>query len=313
MCSSSATSCAASTAASSAIANKAYEHHYAGYFQDRWKPSSQVAIKAGMRVENNQRLHGRIAQKVLGALLPPGVPTNIADEEFHQMVDDAELRHRVRRRPLGCLPRHRAAAATNGSTWAAATGRRTRRTCSRPTSSARIAANQPDAQPVRCPAAFRWALNFGGTEDGSIHNGRTYVNEFSGSWEHRLPRSSSFSTTFVLAAELGLSERRRPERDSRSDHRRAARPAVPASTTRSATPTTRTTRGSRTARCSSCTPKHFTGRWGMNANYSYILSSTIPHAVESDVGPAAVLRHQPGRRHCPSAPRRATMGGSRRS
>ena len=52
---------------------------------------------------------------------------------------------------------------------------------------------------IRClPGGFPLGLNFGGTSDDSIHNGRTYVNEFSGSWEHRLPRSSSFSATFVL-------------------------------------------------------------------------------------------------------------------
>jgi hypothetical protein len=25
------------------VSNDAYEHHYAAYFQDRWKPSSRVA------------------------------------------------------------------------------------------------------------------------------------------------------------------------------------------------------------------------------------------------------------------------------
>ena len=39
---------------SSAIANKAYEHHYAAYFQDRWKPTQRISIKAGVRVENNR-------------------------------------------------------------------------------------------------------------------------------------------------------------------------------------------------------------------------------------------------------------------
>ena len=34
------------------VANNAYEHHFAGYFQDRWKPSAHVAIKAGIRVES---------------------------------------------------------------------------------------------------------------------------------------------------------------------------------------------------------------------------------------------------------------------
>jgi hypothetical protein len=37
-------------------------------------------------------------------------------------------------------------------------------------------------------------------KDGSIKNGRTYVNEFSGSWEHKLPRTSSISSTFLWRA-----------------------------------------------------------------------------------------------------------------
>src|SRR5262245_16101179 len=67
------------------IANKAYEHHYAMYFQDRWKPSSKVAIKAGVRVETN-KIYTADREKVLGPLLAPGTPTNIDDLEFHQWV-----------------------------------------------------------------------------------------------------------------------------------------------------------------------------------------------------------------------------------
>jgi hypothetical protein len=70
---------------SSSVANKAYEHAYGAYFQDRWKPSSKISIKAGVRVENN-RIFTQDREKVLGPLLPPGVPTNISDEEFHQWV-----------------------------------------------------------------------------------------------------------------------------------------------------------------------------------------------------------------------------------
>src|SRR5262249_36460047 len=32
------------------VANNAYEHHYGAYFQDRWKPSARVAVKAGVRL-----------------------------------------------------------------------------------------------------------------------------------------------------------------------------------------------------------------------------------------------------------------------
>src|SRR5439155_22621292 len=51
------------------VSNKAWEHHYAGYFHDRWKPSARVAIKAGIRIETNS-IFTADRQKVLGALLP---------------------------------------------------------------------------------------------------------------------------------------------------------------------------------------------------------------------------------------------------
>ncbi|HMJ82871.1 MAG TPA: carboxypeptidase regulatory-like domain-containing protein, partial [Vicinamibacterales bacterium] len=67
------------------VANDAYERHYAAYFQDRWKPSSRVAVKAGIRLETSS-VYTADRQKVLGALLPPALPTNTNDREFHQNV-----------------------------------------------------------------------------------------------------------------------------------------------------------------------------------------------------------------------------------
>src|SRR5947208_7399654 len=65
------------------VANNAYEHHYGAYFQDRWKPTSRVAVKAGIRIETTS-VFTADRQRVLGALLPPALPTNPADREFHQ-------------------------------------------------------------------------------------------------------------------------------------------------------------------------------------------------------------------------------------
>ena len=181
---------------SSAIANKAYEHAYAAYFQDRWKPSSKISIKAGVRAGEQQNLHPGSRE---GARRAAGVRR--ADQHLGRGVssvgDDAELRHRVQRRAAGACFAARRTADTSGSTWAAATARRTRRTCWRPTCSARTHARTATLN-QSLPGGFPLGLNFGGTADDSIHNGRTYVNEFSGSWEHRLPHSSSFNTTFVL-------------------------------------------------------------------------------------------------------------------
>ena len=60
------------------VANNAYEHYYGAYFQDRWKPSARVAVKAGVRLETTS-VFTDDRQKVLGALLPPALPTNTSD------------------------------------------------------------------------------------------------------------------------------------------------------------------------------------------------------------------------------------------
>src|SRR4029079_296202 len=67
------------------IGNEAYERHYAFYFQDRWKPSSRISVKAGVRVEGNS-IYTKDRQAVLGPRLPSNFPTNTADKEFHQTV-----------------------------------------------------------------------------------------------------------------------------------------------------------------------------------------------------------------------------------
>ncbi|PYR23775.1 MAG: hypothetical protein DMF94_00285 [Acidobacteria bacterium] len=63
------------------VSNDAYEHHYGAYFQDRWKPSSRVAVKAGVRAESTS-IFTADRQKVLGL---------------------------VRCRPVRCVSRHGAA------------------------------------------------------------------------------------------------------------------------------------------------------------------------------------------------------------
>ena len=67
------------------ISNDAYEHHYGAYFQDRWKPSARVAVKAGVRVETTS-VFTADREAVLGTRLPPELPTNTSDREFHQNV-----------------------------------------------------------------------------------------------------------------------------------------------------------------------------------------------------------------------------------
>ncbi len=124
------------------------------------------------------------------------------------------------------------------------------------------------------PGGFPIGLNFGGTADDRIHNGRTYVNEFSGSWEHRLPRSSSFTTTFVL--------RRFWDYQSGDDLNVIRDPATGAlvgrpfpqyDTIRNTYNPNYTWQEQRSLQF--LYTRNFIGGWGMNANYSYILASTF--------------------------------------
>src|SRR5262249_1867241 len=67
------------------VSNDAYEHHYGAYFQDRWKPSARVAVKAGVRVETPS-VSAPDRQAVPAPRPPRDLPTTTADREFHQNV-----------------------------------------------------------------------------------------------------------------------------------------------------------------------------------------------------------------------------------
>ncbi|OLD12787.1 MAG: hypothetical protein AUJ01_15865 [Acidobacteria bacterium 13_1_40CM_3_65_5] len=260
------------------IANKAYEHHYAMYFQDRWKPSSKVAIKAGVRVETN-KIYTADREKVLGSLLAPGTPTNIADLEFHQWVT---------------MPNF--GIAYNADKWGVFRGTMGRGyewldlgggdgTSHAPyVLAADVFRANPRTSPTlnqALPGGFPLGLNFGGTPDDVIHNGRTYVN-----W-----------CDVPVAPELGLSERRRPERDSRSENRRAARTSVSAvrRDPQHVQPELHVA-----AEQVDSAPLHAQLRRQLGSERELLvhLPGDVSHAVESDEhdGPP-VLRHQPGGRH----------------
>ena len=206
------------------VANDAYERHYAAYFQDRWKPSSRVAVKAGIRLETSS-VYTADRQKVLGALLPPALPTNTNDREFHQNVAMPNFGISLEAGRWGVFR----GTAQRSYEWLDLGGGDG--TSHAPNVLATdIFRASPRTNPTlnqALPGGFPLGVAFGDMKDGSIQNGRTYVNEFSGSWEHKLPRNSSLSSDVPLEAELGLSERRRSERDSRSEDGRTPRPAVP--------------------------------------------------------------------------------------
>jgi hypothetical protein len=251
------------------IANKAYEHHYAMYFQDRWKPSSKVAIKAGVRLETN-KIWTADREKVLGPLLVPGTPTNIDDLEFHQWVTmpnfgiayNAGDKWGVFRGTMGRSYEWLDLGGGDGTShppYVLATD---------------IARANPRTSPTLnqlLPGGFPLGLNYGGEPDDSIHNGRTYVNEFSGSWEHRLPRSSSFGTTFVW--------RRNWDYQSGDDQNVTRDPITGAllgrpfpqyDTIRNTYNPNYTWQQNRSLQF--LFTRNFVGNWGVNANYSYIIS-----------------------------------------
>ena len=256
---------------SSSVANKAYERAYGAYFQDRWKPSSKVSIKAGVRVENN-RIFTQDREKVLGALLAPGVPTNTSDEEFHQWVTMPNFGIAYNADKWGVFR----GTANRGYEWLDLGGGDG--TSHQPyvlaTDIARANPRTSATLNQVLPGGFPIGLNFGGTADDSIHNGRTYVNEFSGSWEHRLPRSSSFTTTFVLRRNWDyqsgddLNVVRDPVTGSL-----IGRPFPQYDTIRDTYNPNYTWQEQRSLQF--LYTRNFIGGWGMNANYSYIMASTF--------------------------------------
>ena len=224
------------------------------------------SIKAGVRLENN-RVFTEDREKVLGPLLAPGVPTNISDEEFHQWVTMPNFGIAFNGEP-GASFAAPPTVATNGSTSGGGDG-----TSHAPYVLATdVFRADPRTSPTLnqfLPGGLPLGLNFGGSEDGTIHNGRTYVNEFSGSWEHRLPHSSSFNATFVL--------RRSWDYQSGDDLNvvrnqttgaLVGRPFPQYDTIRNTYNPNYTWQEQRSLQF--LYTRNFVGRWGMNANYSYI-------------------------------------------
>lgn len=253
------------------ITNKAWEHHYAGYFQDRWKPSTRVAVKAGIRIEANS-IFTADRQKVLGALLPPALPTNTADREFHQVVKMPNFGISFDAGKVGVFR----GTAQRGYEWLDLGGGDG--TSHAPnvlaTDIFRASPRNFGSLNQTLSGGFPIGVNFGDTKDGSVRNGRTYVNEFSGAWEHRLPRTSSISATFLW--------RRNWDYQSGDDYNVIRDPKTGALLDRpfpdyDAVVNTYnpnyTWQQNRSAQL--LYTKNFAGKWGMNANYSYIVSSTI--------------------------------------
>jgi hypothetical protein len=253
-----------------AIANKAYEHHYAMYFQDRWKPSSKVAIKAGVRVETN-KIFTVDRQKVLGALLAPGVPTNTDDLEFHQWVTMPNFGIAYNADKWGVFR----GTMGRGYEWLDLGGGDGTSHAPYVLATDIFRAN-PRTSPTlnqTLPGGFPLGLNFGGTPDDSIHNGRTYVNEFSGSWEHSLPRASSMGGTFLWRRnwDYQSGDDVNVTRDLKTGAL-LGRPFPQYDAIRNTYNPNYTWQQNKSLQL--MFTRNFVGNWGVNANYSYIFQAT---------------------------------------
>jgi Carboxypeptidase regulatory-like domain len=253
------------------VSNDAYERHYGAYFQDRWKPSSRVAVKAGIRLETTS-VYTADRQNVLGALLPPALPTNTNDREFHQNVAMPNFGISLEAGRWGVFR----GTAQRSYEWLDLGGGDG--TSHAPNVLATdIFRASPRTNPTLnqvLPGGFPLGVAFGDMKDGSIQNGRTYVNEFSGSWEHRLPRNSSLSTTFLWKRNWDyqngddLNVIRDPKTGALLD-----RPFPDYDQVVNTYNPNYTWQQNRSLQL--LYTKGFTGHWGVNANYSYILSSTM--------------------------------------
>jgi carboxypeptidase family protein/TonB-dependent receptor-like protein len=253
------------------VSNNAFEHHYGVYFQDRWKPSSRVAVKAGVRIETTS-IFTDDRQKVLGPLLPANFPTNTSDREFHQntMMPNFGISY-----DAGSWGVFRGTAQRSYE-WLDLGGGDGTSHAPNVLATDIVRAN-PRTSPTlnqSLPGGFPLGVNFGDTKDGSVVNGRTYVNEFSGSWEHKLPHTSSISTTFLW--------RRNWDYQSGDDYNVIRDPKTGLLVDRpfpdydaviNTYNPNYTWQQNRSLQL--LYTKSFAGNWGVNANYSYIVSTTI--------------------------------------
>jgi hypothetical protein len=175
------------------IDNEAYERHYATYFQDRWHPTTSLSVKAGVRIESNT-IYTNDRQSVLGPRLPSGFPTNVADKEFSQVVGMPNFGMAWEGGKWGVFR----ATAIRSYEWLDLGGGDGTSHAPYVLTTDVIRANpRGGALNETLPGQFALGVAYGDEIDGSIRNGRTYVNEFSGGWERQLPRTSSLGVTFL--------------------------------------------------------------------------------------------------------------------
>ena len=250
------------------IDNEAYERHYATYFQDRWHPTTSLSVKAGVRVESNT-IYTNDRQKVLGPRLPSGFPTNVADKEFSQVVGMPNFGMAWEAGKWGVFR----ATALRSYEWLDLGGGDGTSHAPYVLTTDVIRANpRGGALNETLPGQFALGVAYGDETDGSIRNGRTYVNEFSGGWERQLPRTSSLGVTFVW--------RRNWDYQSGDDHNVIRNPTTGAflgrlypdfDAVRNTYNPNYTWQQQKSIQF--MYTKNFAGAWGINSSYWYMMSS----------------------------------------
>ncbi len=171
--------------------NEAHQIEVGTYFQDRWKVTSNVSIKAGFRVDHHQ-IYTKDRNLILSGLLPPGTPTNTADQEVNTtfVAPNFGIAWNVGR--AGVFR----ATAGRYSEWLDLGGSDGTSHLTYVTATDVTRANPRSLAPSlnqSLPGGFALPVAY---NDPSLW-GKTYKNEYSAGWEKTLPNASSFAVTFV--------------------------------------------------------------------------------------------------------------------
>jgi hypothetical protein len=172
------------------VANESYERYFGGYFQDRWKPTRQISVKLGVRIDSN-KIYTVGRHELLSKTVPSTLPTTTEDLEFDQTSKQGNFgiawdasRFGVFRATAGRYYEWVDLGGGDGTTHPPYV-----------VSTDIVRANPRTVAPVLnqvVQGAYPVGVNYG------LGNKKTYTNEFSVGWEKRLPGASSFSATFII-------------------------------------------------------------------------------------------------------------------
>ena len=169
--------------------NEAHQIETGTYFQDRWKVTSNVSLKAGFRVDHHQ-IYTKDRNLILGALLPAGVPTNTADLEVNTTFFAPNFGIAWNAGRAGVFR----ATAGRYSEWLDLGGSDGTSHPTYVTAMDVVRANPRTLAPAlnqSLPGGFALPVAY---NDPSLW-GKTYKNEYSVGWEKTLPNASSFAVT----------------------------------------------------------------------------------------------------------------------